>query len=170
MPKFTLPRPIEVEDETTLFDCGQPTLNQFLQIAIEKQKAKLSRTYVVFFDNKLAGYYTLAHIAVAQSETPGKLGRGMPKAILAMLLARLAIDKSVQGRGLGQSLLIDALRKTYAVVENGPAPIRLFVVDAIDKNAKKFYERFDFIASPQSPMRLFMSYKTIQAAIEEDEN
>jgi hypothetical protein len=76
----------------------------------------------------------------------------------------------VQGRGLGQSLLIDALRKTYAVVENGPAPIRLFVVDAIDKNAKKFYERFDFIASPQSPMRLFMSYKTIQAAIEEDEN
>jgi hypothetical protein len=85
-----------------------------------------------------------------------------------MLLARLVIDKSVQGRGLGQSLLIDALRRTYAVVENGPAPVRLVVVDAIDENAKKFYERFDFIASPQSPMRLFMSYKTIRSVIEEE--
>jgi len=91
----------------------------------------------------------------------------MPKAIPAMLLARLAVDKSVQGMGLEQSLLIDALRKTHYVVENDPAPIRLFVVDSIDENAKKFYERFDFIASPQSPMRLYMSYKTIRSAIEE---
>jgi len=89
----------------------------------------------------------------------------MPNAIPAMLMARLAVDLTAQGSGLGRSLLVNAIERTWAVMENGPAPVRLFVVDAKDKQAKTFYERFNMIPSPHNPMRLFLSYKTLAAII-----
>jgi ribosomal protein S18 acetylase RimI-like enzyme len=91
----------------------------------------------------------------------------MPHSIPAILMARLAVDLTAQGHGLGRSLLTDALRRTWAVMDAGPAPVRLFVVDAKDDEAKAFYERFDMLPSPQNPMRLFLSYKTLQPLFEE---
>ena len=54
---------------------------------------------------------------------------------------------------------------SLAVMENGPAPVRLFIVDAKDDQAKAFYERFNMIPSPHNLMRLFLSYKTLAAII-----
>ncbi len=85
----------------------------------------------------------------------------MPNSIPAILMARLAVDQSVQGRGLGRSMFCDALRRTWTVMNDGPAPVRLFVVDAKDEEAKRFYERFDMVASPHNPMRLFLLYKDL---------
>lgn len=167
MSSFTAPEPLRKDHNTTVFDCGKNSLNEFLQLhALGRQEAMLSRTYVVTSDDRVVGYYTLAHIAIIQSEAPKKLGRGMPSSIPALLMARFAVDVDLQGQGMGRSLFVDALRRTWAVMKAGAAPVRFFVVDAKDEDAQAFYERFDMIAAPQNPMRLYLSYKTLRNEFE----
>lgn len=169
MSDLQAPEPITVTHDVSSFDCGKVALNEFLQRhARDKQEARLSRTYVVTSSAEVVGYYTLAHISVVQTEAPKKLGRGMPSAIPALLMARFAVDVRFQGKGLGRSLFTDALRRTWAVIQVGAAPVRFFVVDAKDEDAKAFYERFDMIAAPQNPMRLYLSYKTLSGLFEEE--
>lgn len=115
----------------------------------------------------VVGYYTLAHASVLQSEAPKKMGRGMPSSIPAMLMARFAVDLTMQGRGLGHDLFMDATRRTWAVIQSGAAPVRFFIVDAKDEVAKAFYQRFDMIPASENPMRLFLSYKTLRQTFEE---
>ena len=168
MPDLNAPAPLNASHDNRSFDCGKPSLNDFLKLhALDKQNAKLSRTYVVTEGATVIGYYTLAHIAVRQDQAPKKLGRGMPDSIPAILMARFAVDKRYQGQGLGRSLFTDAIRRTWAVIESGAAPVRLFVVDAMDEEAKAFYQRFDMLPSPVDPMRLFLSYKTLAAIFSE---
>ncbi|MCE9559076.1 MAG: GNAT family N-acetyltransferase [Armatimonadetes bacterium] len=167
MSEFSSPAILTDRHDVSRFDCGKPPLNDFLTIhALAKQNAMLSRTYVVASGEMVAGYYTLAHIAVTQSETPKKIGRGMPSTIPALLMARFAVDSKFQGKGLGRSMFTDALRRCWAVMADGPAPVRIFVVDAKDAEAKTFYERFDAIASPTMPMRLFLSHKDLRLIFE----
>jgi GNAT superfamily N-acetyltransferase len=143
------------------FDCGKAPLNDFLRLhALDRQKAKLSRTYVVRHHETVVGYYTLAHISVESELAPKRVGRGMPRSIPAILMARFAVDKSMQGKGLGRSLFTDAIVRTWAVIQSGAAPVRVFVVDAKDVEAKGFYERFDMVAGESEPMRLYLSSKT----------
>ncbi|BCM89928.1 hypothetical protein IAD21_01778 [Abditibacteriota bacterium] len=161
------PETLGTQHNVSAFDCGQEPLNEFLRLhALDKQNAMLSRTYVVTSNAVVVGYYTLAFTTTLQTETPKKLGRGMPSVIPAILTARFAVDVAFQGKGLGRSLFTDALRRTWAVMQTGPAPVRFFVVDAKDQNAKTFYERFDMIAAPQNPMRLYLSYKTLRQAFD----
>jgi len=168
MSEFSIPTPISRDYDHSSFDCGKPPLNEFLQRhAFDKQNAKLSRTYVVARDSVIVAYYTLAHVSITQEETPKKFGRGMPSVIPALLLARLAVDQAAQGHGFGRSLLVDALRRTWGVMEIGAAPVRLFVVDAKDDDARAFYERFDMAPSPHNPMRLFLSYQDLKLIYEE---
>lgn len=121
----------------------------------------LSRTYVVLEAGVVIAYYTLAHIDVQQADVPKKFGRGMPSSIPSMLMGRFAVDRHHMGKGLGRGLFIDALSRTWAAMRFGPAPMRLFVVDAKDDEAKKFYEHFNMVPSPVSPMRLILSYKSL---------
>lgn len=172
MPRLNPPVPLNGDHRVEDFECGKPPLDEFLKRhAFDKQSAMLSRTYVVTVDAgpEVVGYYTLAHVSVTQDETPKKLGRGMPSSIPAILMARFAVDRRFQGHGLGRSLFTDAVRRTWAVMERGPAPVRLFVVDAKDEEAARFYARFDMIPSPQSPMRLFLSYKTLRGIFQDEE-
>jgi GNAT superfamily N-acetyltransferase len=165
MSSLNAPVVLRAEHDLTGFDCGKPPLDEFLQRhALEKQRAMLSRTYVVTIGEagQVVAYYTLAHISIVQDEAPKKMGRGMPSSIPAILMARFAVDRRFQGHGLGRSLFTDAVRRTWAVMEKGPAPVRVFVVDAKDDEAARFYARFDMLPSPHNPMRLFLSYKTLQ--------
>lgn len=168
MPEFSSPAPIAPGFDLSGFDCGNIPLNEFLQRhALDKQNAKLSRTYVVTQGAVVVAYYTLSHVSATQAETPKKFGRGMPSVIPAILLARLAVDLKAQGYGLGTSLVSDALHRAWGVMDSGAAPVRLFAVDAKDENAKAFYERFEMIPSPQNPMRLFLSYKDLKPIYED---
>lgn len=166
------PVPLSIEHRTDAFSCGRRELDEFLrQHALQKQSAMLSRTYVVLVDGPeedacVVAYYTLAHVSIAQQDAPKRLSRGMPQTIPAMLMARFAVDLAHQGQGLGRSLFTDAIRRTWAGMNAGPAPMRLFVVDAKDEKARSFYERFDMVPSPANPMRLFLSYKSLRAAFE----
>ena len=85
---------LTAEHVTANFSCGEPELNRFLQSsALNRQKAMLSRTYVVRAGENIAGYYTLAHVQLQASEMPPELSRGMPSSIPAILMSRLTVDE-----------------------------------------------------------------------------
>lgn len=172
MTSFQRPEILNEGHRTEAFDCGKAPLNEFLKLhALDKQRAMLSRTYVVTSGAVIAGYYTLAYISLVQNEMPKKLGRGMPASIPAMLMARFAVEHSFQGQGLGRSLFTDAIRRTWTVMSSGAAPVRFFVVDAKDEEAERFYLRFDMVPAPRDslqpyPARLYLSYKTLRMEFE----
>jgi GNAT superfamily N-acetyltransferase len=84
--------------------------------------------------------------------------------IPAMLLARLAVDESAQGEGVGAMLLADAMQRTLLVAEE--TGIRLLLVHAVDEGARSFYLHYGFEASPSDPMNLQLLIKDIRATID----
>ena len=147
------------------FDCGREALNRFLiRYAFQNQQAGASQTYLAFADEEVAGYYTLVVGQVEYSDAPERLTKGLARhPIPIMLLARLAVAISWQGKGLGSGLLKDAALRALQAADI--AGIRAFAVHAKDDEAKSFYERFDFTASPSDPYHLFRLLKDIRAVV-----
>ena len=83
----------------------------------------------------------------------------------AVLLARLAVHRGVQGQGLGTWLLDEALAKTLALASAGPIGLRVLVADAKDDRAKRFYERRGMIAltNERWPCRMVLDLKPLVA-------
>jgi GNAT superfamily N-acetyltransferase len=82
-----------------------------------------------------------------------------------VLLARLAIDVRVQGQGLGRYLFEEALGLTLQLAQTGPVAFRLFVTDAIDADAVRFYERFGLTPlGDEYPCRMVLSLTALLAA------
>lgn len=110
----------------------------------------------VWVDREAAvrAYFSLAPHVVRRGDAPPRAGRGSPNLIPAILLARLALDRRLQGKGMGGVLLVDAL--STAVEAARRAGGRLIVVDAIDERASAFYRRHDFHPFPSDPFRLAM--------------
>jgi GNAT superfamily N-acetyltransferase len=148
------------------FDCGSEALNRFLiRHALQNEQAGASRTYVALDDTEIAGYYTLVVGQVEHAAAPERLKKGLARhPVPIMLLARLAIATHWQGKGLGAGLLKDAMLRTVAAADI--AGIRAFAVHAKDDQARAFYERFDFVASPSDPYHLFRLLKDIRAILE----
>jgi GNAT superfamily N-acetyltransferase len=109
------------------------------------------------------GYYALATGGVAQAQAPGRVRRNMPDPVPVMILGRLAVDRDWQGRGLGRSLLRDAVLRTLQAAEI--IGIRAILVDAISDEAKKFYERHGFTVSPVDPMILMITIADARKAL-----
>jgi len=147
------------------FDCGREALNRFLiRFASQNQQAGASQTYIALADEEVAGYYTLVVGQVECSAAPERPTKGLARhPVPIMLLARLAIATSWQGKGLGSGLLRDAMLRTLQAADI--AGIRAFGVHAKDDAARSFYERFDFIPSPSDPYHLFRLLKDIRAAL-----
>ena len=102
--------------------------------------------------------------SVLRAEAPAKLVRGMAAYPVGMvLLARLAVDQSQQGRGVGALLLGEALRKAVAAGEVAAA--RLIVVDAVD-DAAAFYQRYGFVRAPENPLRFYRRMKDVRASLD----
>ncbi len=97
------------------FDCGKSSLNAFIQTLVSQyEKRSLGRTYVALRgeDRRVQGYYTLSSGAVEAGSLPANQAKKLPRhAVPVVLLARLAVDQSVHGRGLGGFLLRDALTR-----------------------------------------------------------
>jgi GNAT superfamily N-acetyltransferase len=147
------------------FDCGREPLNRFLvRFALQNQQAGASQTYVALADEQIAGYYTLAVGQVDYDNAPPRLTKGLAQhPVPIMLLARLAIATSWQGKGLGAGLLKDAMLRTLQAAEI--AGIRAFAVHAKDEQARTFYEHFDFVPSPADPYHLFRLMKDIRGLL-----
>jgi GNAT superfamily N-acetyltransferase len=93
-----------------------------------------------------------------------KLRKGMPDKVPLLLIARLAVDTTFQGIGLGADLLADALRRCAAASEI--AGVRAVIVHAIDDEAIAFYERHGFIASPLGERVLLMPIEAVRALLD----
>ena len=141
------------------FDCGVDSLNDWLKRrARANQVSGASRTYVVTDEEgRVAGYYCLASGALALAQAPGGIRRNMPDPVPMAILGRLAVDRNWQGHGLGAALLRDAVERTRAA--SNILGIRGLLVHALSDDAKAFYERYGFVASPARPMLLVMSLK-----------
>jgi GNAT superfamily N-acetyltransferase len=147
------------------FDCGREALNRFLiRYAFPNQQAGASQTYIALAGGEVAGYYTLVIGQVEYGDAPARLTKGLARhPVPIMLLARLAVATSWQGKGLGSGLLKDAMLRTLQAADI--AGIRAFGVHAKDDAARSFYERFDFVASPSDPYHLFRLLKDIRNAL-----
>ena len=147
------------------FDCGREALDRFLiRYAFQNQRTGASQTYLAFADEEVVGYYTLVVGQVEYSDAPERLTKGLARhPVPIMLLARLAVATSWQGKGLGSGLLKDAMLRTLQAADI--AGIRAFAVHAKDDEAKSFYQRFDFTVSPSDPYHLFRLLKDIRAVV-----
>lgn len=148
------------------FDSGNDELDDWLRRhALASQQMDSARTFVITRNDRIVGYFSLTMGSVLRADAPAKLVRGLPTYPVGMvLLARLAVDRREQGKGLGALLLSEALRRAVAAGEAAAA--RLVVVDAIDDAAVRFYERFGFIAVPDHPHRLYQRMKDIRASLD----
>jgi GNAT superfamily N-acetyltransferase len=133
--------------DSSEFSCGRPILDDWLRLHAQgAQERRVARTFVWTASDasRVLGYYSLAGHLIQRDELPARLGRGSPRQIPAVILARLALDVSVQGAGAGQMLLADAMSRVVRATEQVAA--RFVVVDALDDRAKAFYEHHGFAA------------------------
>lgn len=149
---------------TESFDCGVASLNEWLiRRARANQEAGASRTYVVSDSARVVAYYALASSSIASEETSGRFRRNMPNPVPVIMLARLAIDRSLQGQGMGYDLVQDAARRV--IVAADIIGVRGLIVHAISDDATAFYIKCGFEPSPTSPMTLMISLQDLKAAL-----
>lgn len=144
------------------FDCGKQPLNGFLRrFALQNQKSGKSRTYVATRGEKVVAFHSLAPGGLAPPDVPARIAKGQESQdIPVILLARLAVDKTEQGKGIGAHMLLDALRRAVegAEVIGG----RAILVHAQDAEARYFYQRYGFEASPTDDLHLLMLVKYLR--------
>jgi ribosomal protein S18 acetylase RimI-like enzyme len=151
------------------FDCGIEPLNLFLkQTARQHAERGISRTYVLVDENAVApkpviGFFALNLCQIKSEALSPEQAKKLPRNVSGVRLGRLARAKHFKGQGIGDILMIAAMMK-FVEVFNLAGGIGLFV-DAKDQKAKKFYERFGFIALPSNEFELFLPVKTIQEAL-----
>ena len=152
-------------DVVESFDCGQPALNQFLQrFALVNQNSNSSQTYVSCSSGSVAGFYSLTVGSVEPAIAAPRVVKGLPKhPVPVMILARLAVDVSHQGIGLGKALLKDALMRTAQAADI--AGIRALLVHAKDEPARQWYLNWEFEPSPSDPFHLFLLMKDPKAMV-----
>lgn len=146
------------------FDCGEPSVNEWLQArALQNQQKHLSATKVLLSsEGAIAGFYTLATGQVDFRDLPTELASHLPRRLLPVaVLAWLGVDQKFQGQGIGDRLFAQALRdchtagQTFAFVD--------VILDCLHDRAKAFYQRWDFRELPGYPYRLFLSTPTLDA-------
>ena len=155
--------PLHERHRVVGFDSGKPDLDGWLtQHALGAEARRIGRTFV-WLDDRAVGYYTLAAQLLVREDLPKSLGRGGPRQVPAVLVARLALDKTLHGQDLGGALLADALTRVVGATQTVAA--RFVVVDAIDESAAAFYEHHGFRRIPETG-RLVQKISDVAAALE----
>lgn len=158
------PQPLDTHHDLSQFDSGRSTLDNWLRHPAEKnERSGASRTYVVCEDARVVGYFCLSTGAVECQLAPGHVRRNMPDPVPVMLMGRLAVDKSWQGKGVGRGLLKDAMIRTLRASEI--AGMRALLVHALDDDAANFYVRNGFLISPLDPLVLMLPLDTVRKTI-----
>ena len=166
-PEFVIDK-LRREHDWSGFDCGNPSLDAWLQkFAWTNQQADSARTYVALEGDRVVGYYALTTGSVHKHESPLRVAKRLGNhPIGIVLLARLAVDRTLQRRGLGKALLFDALTRIAAAADI--VAVRAIMVHAIDEAAQRFYEHFGFERSPLDPFQLMLLLKDVRRAVESD--
>jgi GNAT superfamily N-acetyltransferase len=164
-PEFEIEK-LRREHDLTEFDCGNTTLNTWLRkYAWTNQQADSAKTYVALERDRVVGYYALTTGSVHKHESPERIAKGLANhPIGVVLLARLAIERTLQGKGLGKALLFDALTRIEEAADI--VAVRAVMVHAIDEAARRFYEHFEFEPSPADPFQLLLLLKDLRKALQ----
>lgn len=162
---------ISAQMDRDSFDCGKEPLNSYLrQYALINHERGLSKTFVALPDEdsrEIAGFYSICASQVQFDDFPASIKRGLPKyPIPVMRLAQLAVSQNHQKKGLGEELLISALHQAILLSEK--LGIFAVIVDALDDEAKQFYQRYEFKAFVDTPNCLFLRIKKIIAVMERE--
>ncbi len=155
---------LDRRQDRSAFDCGQQTLNDWLTLrASQYEKKDLARTWVAVRAGQavVVGYYAIATHRVRHEVLTEDQAKGLPRIdVPVVLLGRLAVDRSVQGQGLGSLLLVDALRRAEYLADL--IGIRAVEVDAIDEAARSFYLRYGFTPLTDDPRHLYLPLQAIR--------
>ncbi len=148
-PLFTAPAVIAAEHDVASFDSGEALLDDWLrERAFDNLNSGASRTYVACpsGSQRVAAYYALAMGSIAARDVTARMRRNMPREIPSVILGRLAVDRSVQGYGLGARMLRDAVLRSLRAA--GEISARLVIVHAISARAEAFYLHHGFTKLP----------------------
>ncbi len=159
-------RRLTADDDLSRFNCGVDALNEWLvRFALSDQRAGASVTYVLARGSHIVGFYTLAPHVIEPDEAAQRLKAGLPRhrPIPVFLLARLGLDHTEHGTGLGAALLRDALGRCAAAADEIGG--RAVIVHAKDDTAANFYQRFGFTPLPGNPHHLYLLMKDLRASI-----
>jgi GNAT superfamily N-acetyltransferase len=150
---------------TRNFDCGAAALNHFLQrYALANQTNGSARSFVTQVNGEVFGYYSLAAASVEHAQVPARVGKGLARHPVPMLLlARLAVDMRAQGQGVGRSLLQSALAKYLQACDI--IGCRALMVHAKDEAAARFYQGYGFEPSPIDVAHLYLLTKDIRKTL-----
>ncbi|MDH7463915.1 GNAT family N-acetyltransferase [Chitinophagaceae bacterium 26-R-25] len=162
-----LATPLSQNHNRKSFNCGELSLDNYIKTQVSQDvKKKLAACFVFAEDdNVVNGYYTLSNTAIPMSDAPEEIRSKMPRAytdLPATLLGRLAVDNSCKGQGMGASLLMDALKRSYEISKLVAS--HAVVVDPIDQNAIAFYKKYGFVMLDSGKM--FITMKTIGLLID----
>lgn len=156
--------PLGPQHDRESFACGEPALDDYLRRrASQDARRRVARVFVAAgaAPGEIAGYYTLSAASFEKDELPAGIAKRLPHyPVPAVVIGRLAVSRPFQGRGLGETLLLDAVRR----VVRASASIAAYavVVDAKNDAARAFYERYGFRPFPATPRRLFLPLATFE--------
>ena len=160
--------PFDRQRSRKSFSCGNPELDEWFRHRACQHMRKHAAQVFVAVDDQLgiAGFYSLSAFSIALTAFPEALVRKLPRydAVPVALVGRLARDIGVAGKGIGDLLLADAVRRTLQASKS--VGVYAIVVDAIDSKAAAFYEAFGFQRFTLHPSRLFLTLATAAAALD----
>ncbi len=160
------PEPISADHAFGAFECGEPSLDDWLKKrALRNQASGASRSFVICDGNAVIGFYSLSAGGIHHEGVPKPMRRNMPDPLPILLLGRLAIDRGHHNQGLGRAMLRDAMLRAVWVASD--AGVFAILVHAISEQAKRFYLSRGFVESPLQPMILLMTLATVRTIFAE---
>jgi len=166
---YTRPEPLRGKHDLGNFSCGEERLDIWLhRYARHAEAAGSARTFVTTDRTRVVGYYALTVGEVEPERATERMLKGQPKKrpVPVLILARLAVDSRHQGKGLGWSLLQDALLHCADVAEVVGA--RAVIAHAKEK-ANGFYDKWNFETSPSDPLHRILLIKDLRRLLKEQE-
>ena len=168
MTRFAGPELLERGHPINGFESGEGSLDIWLaRHARAAAGAGSAKTYVVLDaeqEGRVVGYHAITAASVEHREATERAAKGLGQyRVPAVLLSRLAVDMTVQGRGIGALLLRDAMLRAVSVSEE--VGVRLLLAHALNESARSFYLKFGFEASPTDAMNLQLILKDVKASV-----
>ena len=157
--------PLTERHDVEGLDCGVKALDRYLKLqALRDQQADKAQTMVAGQEGRVVAYFSLAAASVEpDAATPRAAKAQGSQPIPAILLARLAVDRSEQAQGLGRAMLLQALARSAQAADAIGA--RVVLVHAKDERVRGFYEHFGFEQSPTGPLQLMLLMKDIRKSL-----
>ena len=156
--------PLGPHHDRASFRCGEPTLDNYIQRqATQDVRRRVAQVYVASNEpsGQITGYYSLSAASFQQDNLPVKFAKRLPHyPVPAAVIGRLAVDFRSQGRGLGETLLLNAIHRVVRASDT--IGVYAVVVDALHGQAGNFYKRYGFMPFLSEPRRLFLPLQTFE--------